>query len=195
MFIRAIFLYKTENMPLYYIAIIIPEPFQSHITAFKNAIHQQFGAKSALKSPAHITLFPPFRWESDRQDVLKTALDGFSLHFSQKNTPLSIKLKNFGFFRKTTVFVDVESAEMLFILRGSLLDYLSTHIDLRDDKDALRPFHPHITIVNRDISEADFEAIWAAYSNKSFNVDFSVESISLLLNDGKRWNVVYTVRF
>lgn len=32
-------------MPLYYIAIIIPEPLQSEITAFKNDIYERFGAK------------------------------------------------------------------------------------------------------------------------------------------------------
>lgn len=84
---------------------------------------------------------------------------------------------------------------MLAILRGSLLGYLSTHIDLRDDKDGVRPFRPHITIVNRDISEADFEAIWAEYSNKNFNANFSVNTVSLLLNDGKRWNIIHTVQF
>jgi 2'-5' RNA ligase len=177
-------------MPLYYIATIVPEPLQSEITAFKNDIYQRFGAKSALKSAAHITLFPPFRWEKEEENVLKTALEGFSESIAQKKGPLSIKLKNFGFFRKTTIFVEPEPNENLSILRGKLLAYLSTHINLRDDKDAARPFHPHITIVNRDISEADFDEIWAEYSAKVFDNQFVMDNISLLRLDGERWKVV-----
>ena len=162
-------------MTRYYIAIVLPEPLQTEITAFKNDIHQRFGAKSALKSPAHITLFPPFNWNEKKQNALKTTLDGFVLQNQAEKRPLSISLKNFGFFRKSTVFVQPEDNENLSILRSALLDYLSTHIDLCDDKDAARPFHPHVTIVNRDISETDFEAIWTEYSSKIFEFEGRVE--------------------
>lgn len=182
-------------MSLYYIAIIIPEPLQSEITAFKNDIYERFGAKSALKSPAHITLFPPFNWKNEDETALKTTLDGFSSSIFQENRPLSIKLKNFGFFRKSTIFIQPESNENGSILRGSLLDYLSTHIGLRDDKDAERPFHPHITIVNRDITEADFEEIWAEYAHKSFENQFIAGGISLLRYNDGRWDVVHIAAF
>ena len=177
-------------MSLYYIAIVVPEPLQSEITAFKTAIHQRSGAKSALKSPAHITLFPPFRWEIAHENVLKTAIDSFALSFFEKRRPLSMNLRNFGFFRKSTVFIQPETNENLSILRGSLLDYLSTHINLSDQKDAARPFHPHITLVNRDISETDFDLIWGEYARKTFEADFSVDTISLLRKGEKRWEIV-----
>ena len=182
-------------MSLYYIAIILPEPLQTEITAFKNDLHQRFGAKSALKSPAHITLFPPFSWSNEEENVLKTTLDGFVLQTLPTKRPLSINLKNFGFFRKSTIFVQPEANENLPILRNALLNYLSTHIDLCDDKDAERPFHPHVTIVNRDISESDFEMIWAEYSSKIFEKTFIATAISLLWHNGGRWEVVHEAVF
>ena len=182
-------------MTRYYIAIVLPEPLQSEITAFKNEIHQRFGAKSALKSPAHITLFPPFNWNEAAENALKTTLDGFVLPRQTEKRPLSISLKNFGFFRKSTVFVQPEANENLSIFRGTLLTYLSTHIGLSDEKDAARPFHPHVTIVNRDISEADFEEIWAEYSSKSYEKTFVAVAISLLRHNGTRWEVVYEAAF
>jgi 2'-5' RNA ligase len=182
-------------MQRYYIAIILPEPLQTEVTAFKTDIHQRFGAKSALKSPAHITLFPPFNWNNEEENVLKTTLDGFVLQNQIGKRPLSISLKNFGFFRQSTVFVQLEANENLSILRGALLTYLATHIGLSDEKDAARPFHPHITIVNRDISEADFETIWGEYSSKIFEKTFVPTAISLLWHNGKRWQVVHEATF
>jgi 2'-5' RNA ligase len=72
----------------------------------------------------------------------------------------------------------------------SLLDYLSTHISLSDEKDAARPFHPHITLVNRDISETDFDLVWGEYAHKTFEAGFSVATISLLRKGEKRWEIV-----
>ncbi len=182
-------------MQRYYIAILLPEPLQTDITAFKNDIYQHFGSKSALKSPAHITLFPPFNWNNEEENALKITLNGFVLQNKSAKRPLSISLKNFGFFRKTTVFVQPEDNENLSILRSALLNYLSTHIGLRDDKDAARPFHPHVTIVNRDISETDFEAIWAEYSSKTYEKTFIAPTISLLRHNGVRWEVAHETAF
>jgi 2'-5' RNA ligase len=178
------------KMSLYYIAIVVPEPLQSEITALKTDIHQRIGAISALKSPAHITLFPPFRWEISNEKALKTVIDAFAFCFFEKRGPLSINLKNFGFFRKSTVFIQPEANESLSLLRGALLDYLSMHINLYDEKDAARPFHPHITLVNRDISETDFDLIWAEYAHKTLEADFSVGNISLLRKGEERWEIV-----
>jgi 2'-5' RNA ligase len=182
-------------LELYYIAIVVLEPLQSEITAFKTDIHQRFGAKSALKSPAHITLFPPFRWESTDENALKSALDEFSITYFQKRGPLSIKLENFGFFRKSTVFIQPKSNENLNLLRLELLNYLSMHINLRDEKDAVRPYHPHITLVNRDISEADFDLIWNEYANRTFYGQFVVDGISLLKKGELKWNTIHITRF
>jgi 2'-5' RNA ligase len=53
-----------------------------------------------------------------------------------------------------------------------------------------RPFHPHITIANRDMKPARFEKAWEHFSNKEFTESFDTNSIFLLkLNDGK-WNVI-----
>jgi 2'-5' RNA ligase len=180
-------------LELYYIAIVLPEPLQSDITAYKTDIHQRFGAKIALKSPAHITLFPPFRWESTDENALKNVLTEFSLKYFEKKGPLSISLKNFGFFRKSTIFIQPESNENLNLMRVELLNYLSTHINLRDEKDATRPYHPHVTIVNRDISEVDFETIWAEYASKIFESTFMAHNISLLRLDDKRWEIINSI--
>jgi 2'-5' RNA ligase len=186
---------QTSNLELYYIAVVVPEPLQSEITALKTDIHQRFGAKSALKSPAHITLFPPFRWESTDENALKTALTDFLLEHFQKRGPLSISLKNFGFFRKSTVFIQPESNENLNLLRLELLNYLSTHINLRDEKDAVRLYHPHITLVNRDISETDFDLIWNEYANRTFSGEFVVDGIALLKKGDVRWEIAHFTHF
>jgi 2'-5' RNA ligase len=182
---------QTSNLKLYYIALVLPEPLQSEITAFKTDIHQRFGAKSALKSPVHITLFPPFRWDSTNENALKTAITDFSLAYFQKRRPLSVSFKNFDFFRKSTIFIQPESNENLNLMRTELLNYLSTHINLRDEKDAGRSYHPRVTIVNRDISETYFEIIWAEYSSKTFTAGFEINGISLLKKGDVKWEVTH----
>jgi 2'-5' RNA ligase len=138
-----------------------------------------------------LTLFPPFRWDSTDENILKTVLTDFSIDHFQKKGPLSIKLKNFDFFRKSTVFIQPESNENLNLMRAELLNYLSTHINLRDEKDATRPYHPHVTIVNRDISEADFDTIWNEYANKTFSGQFVCGGISLLKKGEEKWEIVH----
>ncbi len=44
----------------YFIAIVIPEPFQVELMDIKNIVKDKFNSKGALRSPAHITLHMPF---------------------------------------------------------------------------------------------------------------------------------------
>ncbi|UJH91222.1 hypothetical protein LZ575_21950 [Antarcticibacterium sp. 1MA-6-2] len=48
-------------MKLYFIAILPPEDIRRQIKDFKMEIALKYGAKHALKLPAHITLKSPFK--------------------------------------------------------------------------------------------------------------------------------------
>src|SRR5438105_1617865 len=99
MFLR---IFIKMNIGKYFIAIVIPEPFQSDIMALKQLVSENFNSKGALRSPAHITLHMPFEWKEEKENVLIEKLQGF--RFNQR---LSVQLKKISAFEPRVIFVDV----------------------------------------------------------------------------------------
>ena len=57
---------------LYFIAIVPEEPLLGRINTIKAEVAQKYKTKASLKSPAHITLFPPFMWPKENEKELET---------------------------------------------------------------------------------------------------------------------------
>lgn len=128
---------------MYFIAILCPPELDKKINRYKLWMKEQFGCSVALKSPAHITLVPPFWLQVDKEPEL---IEVFHL-FSSDITDLKITLKGFGHFNKKVLFVAVEQNPGLEELKFQTQNYF-----IRNTGDAIkkddRPFHPHVTIAS-----------------------------------------------
>ena len=178
-------------MPRYFIATLPPEPVLSEIKAFKNDLLQSYKARIALRSPAHITLFPPF----DRDETFEADLTEKLGLFAQSQSPFLIKLDGFGCFYPRVIFVKPHANELLNKLRISLLNYLKENLELVHERFEKQDFHPHLTIANRDLRGEDYDLAWQDFQNRTYQREFMVNSITLLKHDGQRWQVLQNLVF
>src|SRR4026207_723909 len=170
---------------MYYVATVCPEQINEKIQKFKQWMKDRFGCVVAMKSPAHITLIPPFGFLFEREHELMNAVQSFT----NPSPPAKIELEGFSHFRKKVLFVHVKENASLGELKSGAEKYFTGRFGAVFKKDD-RPFHPHITIANRDMKPSYFEQAWAHFSNMIFKESFSSNSISLLkLNPGK-WTII-----
>ena len=172
---------------LYYIALVCPPPIDEAILAHKHWMREHFGCKVALKSPAHITLIPPFLMEKRWEDDLVETLTAFSFD----RAALDLHLEGFDHFGTGVIFVQVAANEGLSQLKTDLEEHLVQHPDLGIRQET-RAFHAHVTIAQRDLPEADFPAAWEHFENLPYEASFETGQYSLLQLEGARWEVVHT---
>lgn len=170
---------------MYFVAIVCPPPLNEKVLQFKNWMKDQFGCVAALKSPAHITLIPPFWLDDAGESELLQVLQSFTSDVDE----LLIQTAGFSHFRKGVLFIAVkDNPDMEQLKKQAETHFVQSFDKLIKQED--RPFHPHITIANRDMKLAHFEKAWEHFSTKKFDETFLVKTISLLkLNPGK-WNVI-----
>ena len=170
---------------MYYVATVCPEQINEKIQKLKQWMKDRFGCVVAMKSPAHITLIPPFWFLIEREHELVNAVQTFT----NPSLPVKIELEGFSHFRKKVLFVQVKENASLGELKGGTEKYFSGKFGAIFKKDD-RAFHPHITVANRDMKPSHFEQAWGHFSNMIFEESFSSNSISLLkLNPGK-WTII-----
>lgn len=175
---------ENEYHNIYFAAVLCPENVEREVKKWKAWMKEQFGCVVAMKSPAHITLIPPFWFDSRKESELVSALSGFS-----SNEPeATISLNGFAHFGKRVLFVAVEENKTLERVKKQTENYFhkrfgsAIKIDTRD-------FHPHVTIANRDLSPADFVKAWHHFEHKPYEVSFTTATISLLKLDGT-WGMI-----
>ena len=170
--------------PLYFIALLPDLEIQQEVTAFKQECAVQFNASHALKSPPHITLIPPFRWNPKEMEKLKLSLVDFA--FDQLS--FSIYLNGFASFPPRVLFVDVEQNETLVALQSDLLKHLQQQLHFKN-KNAQR-FHPHMTIAHRDLEEAVFPTAWAYFSKIKYERQCLAGDLVLLQHINRKWEIL-----
>ncbi|THU41006.1 RNA 2',3'-cyclic phosphodiesterase [Niastella caeni] len=170
---------------LYFIAIVTPETINQQVLEWKNYMLQQFNCKVALKSPAHITLIPPFQMPDSAQQEMKDHLQSFAAG----KESFSIQLKNFAAFKPRVIYVNVLPNDPLKELRTQLETTLlkSRRFPVKKED---RPFHPHVTIANRDLTKEDFPQAWQHFQSIAYEATFTADAISLLRHNGKIWEIV-----
>lgn len=170
---------------LYFIAIVLPEPLRSEIAAIKHDLAHRHKTFAALKSPAHITLAPPFTWKEPEEYQLVNLLK----KFQSPVAPFEVTLEGFGAFMPRVIFIQPRPDESLQRLYEAVQQQVVPH--LPDRKKTSPPFHPHITVANRDWDAYDFQQAWAAYKDQSFTGKFTVNEIVLLKLVKHRWEELY----
>lgn len=168
----------------YFIAIVPPEPILSSIRKVKQDICDAYGTKGALRSPAHITLHMPFSWEEQKEEKLITELSAFGV-----DQPLSIRLKDYGCFEPRVVFIGVEENAALTGLQQRLVRHAKQRLQLFNQAEDMRGFHPHVTVAFRDLKKPAFYELWKVYRDEVFHAEFECASLCLLKHHDQRWDV------
>jgi len=174
---------------MYFIALVAPQEIDGAILKWKQFMKEQFGCVVALRSPAHITLIPPF-WGDE---ILEKKLQDAIGTFSQKQIPFKINLKDFAAFRPRVIYVDVLPDQSLQVLHLQLKKFLtgSNLFPIQDE----HPFHPHVTIATRDLHKKAFYEAWKIFKKENYKASCRIKEISLLKHNQKNWDVLFTSQF
>ena len=174
-----------KEKKLYFIAIVLPEPFASAITDLKEYFRNVYGSSAALRSPPHITLHMPFQWKCEKEKVLTDKLN----YFFSTCSPVQVQFQNFGCFPPRVLFVEVQQSEALDNLQRKLARFCRQELNLFNANHKDNPFHPHVTLAFRDLKKAAFKTAWDELKDKPFSGDFFSKQIALLKHNGKAWEI------
>jgi 2'-5' RNA ligase len=176
---------KHETGYMYFVAVVCPPDLNEKVLVFKQWMKDRFGCIVAMRAPAHITLLRPFWLEVERENELQQLLQSIKTN----TTFFELELNGFSSFTNRVIFINVKETLALSELRLAAENVFADHLGSLIKRE-YRPFHPHITIANRDLKPASFEKAWPHFSAREFSEKFVNESVCLLkLNDGK-WEVI-----
>ncbi|MCB0656416.1 MAG: 2'-5' RNA ligase family protein [Saprospiraceae bacterium] len=166
---------------LYFIALLPPEDLQFSVNQFKEIAWEKFHSRQALKSPPHITLVPPQRWKASTAAMVKKKMQ----NWAGGQIPFSIQLQDFGAFVPRVVYIQVVSTPALETIHQECNQILKPYLEKIDP----RPYHPHMTIAFKDLSQSAFYRAWDYFRQIPFTSSFRVDSITLLIHQEGRWKV------
>lgn len=181
---------KKDHLQLYFVAVVPEEPLRSEITELKQWIYDSFGSKAALRSPPHITLHMPFKWNPEKETFLIDSLANMAV----KVQPFEVALHNFSCFIPRVIYVDVDLNDNLDHLKKNVMKLSRQGWKLDLPKDT-RGFNPHITIGFRDLKKVDFFKAWEELKDKPFETIFKVNSLTLLRHNGRSWDELRNFSF
>ncbi len=170
---------------LYFIALIPPEPIFTELEKFKHILADKYNSSHSLKTPPHITIYKPFKFEEEREEDLAIALEDFAA------SHLSIKMEvnGFGCFAPSVIYVRPLENDILNNLFDYLLKSLELDLEIFDPGYSNRSFNPHMTIAHRDLDKNVFPLACKEFKNLKYNRTFSFEKIFLLKHNGHSWDI------
>jgi 2'-5' RNA ligase len=175
---------------MYFIALVLPQSINEKVVKYKQMMLEKYNCKVGLKSPAHITLVPPFWMEDEKERQLISDI----ATLSDRLRPFIVSTNNFSAFKPRTLFIAVAPNEQLNEVKKATDDFFK-NISFSEIKIETRPFHPHITIATRDLFKKSFHEIWPWFAGKEFIEEWTVEGISILKHNKKNWDVIFTSQF
>lgn len=177
-------------MKMYFIAIVAPPEINRKFLTWKSMMRDRYQCQVALRSPAHITLVPPFWLPEEKEQVLKSGLSGFC----ESQDVFLIEIEDFSCFPPRVIFAEIKKSDALELLFQKLNKYL-----LSKEEFSIRmndqPFHPHITIASRDLYKKAFHEAWGLFSEKEYRDHWLATGVSLLRHNQKKWDVIFTSPF
>jgi len=172
---------------LYFIAIEIPEPFKSEIQGLKEELSVKYQARHALKTPPHITLQMPMRIEEEKELELIQNIS----ELNGKYPSGKINLNNISSFPSRTIFIDVIAKGIVLELYTAVQKQIS-QLDFISDKITVASFHPHITLMTRDLKKGMYKMAFNALRSANFNQEIKIDTFQLYRHNGKIWQVIRT---
>lgn len=177
-------------MELYFIALLPPKDLDDKITLLKKEFAQKYGAKRALRLPAHITLQIPFKMEVENEPKLISALESFV----QDEKAFEIELSGFGHFSNKAVYVNVKTGQVVQDFFNRLQQVISSNLVLRDHEKT-NSLHPHLTIATRDLHKKNFQQAWKDFKERKFEDSFVADSLSLFKHNHHTWDIFKQFKF
>ena len=175
---------------MYFIAIVLPQDLNEKVLKYKNLMFEKYNCKVGLKSPAHITLVPPFWMNEEKEEQLISDINSLSNHLN----PFSISTNNFSAFKPKTIFISLVLNDQLNDVKKATDAFFKGNA-FYNIKIETRPFHPHITVATRDLFKKSFFEIWPWFAEKKFLEEWTADGISILRHNKKNWDVIYTSQF
>lgn len=149
----------------------------------KQVFADRYESQGALRSPPHVTLQPPFDWETAQLPALTATLQDFA----RNNRPLPIELAGYGCFAPRVIYIHVVKTPALLDLQQTLMAHLETHLGLIDPRLRSRPFSPHMTVAFRDLTRQNFHLAWPEFKQRPLNYEFEATELTLLRHNGRHW--------
>lgn len=177
---------RGNQKDLYFIALVPDAKVQQEIFAFKMELFEKYGCKTALKSPAHITLVSPFALTFDQAQEIVSHFEGYIpvVH------AFELKITGFNTFGNRTFYAQPASHPSLFALHTSITAHFEGYIRKKKEH---YDYRPHITIGNRDIQAADLDEILQDYKTKNYQAIAKFKDISLFRYDSAKWQIISSV--
>jgi 2'-5' RNA ligase len=169
----------------FFIALLPTLDIQDYANEIKQYFAETYNSRGAQKSPPHITLQPPFEWQLDAVPVLEQSLKAFA----NIQTPVPITLSGFGAFVPRVIYINALKTPELLALQKNLMEYVEASLGIVDKTSKTRPFAPHMTVAFRDLTKQNFRKAWPEFQNRPLEFQFMASHLTLLIHDGKRWNV------
>ena len=177
----------TNNLPegfaLYYIAILCSNEINEKVSELKQYMQSTYGSRAAQKSPAHLTIVPPFKSEEDFEGNYKSFLE--EVNFTL--VPTTVRLNDYNHFGEKVLFVDVEKSESLLNIEKETFKAFEEKFPAISFN--TKPeFNPHVTIATRDIPEGKLaEALAYFKENHPFDAEFTVKELKLMKLQNNKW--------
>lgn len=169
-------------MSRFFVALLPPQHIQDCANEIKQYFADRYASSGAQKSPPHITLQPPFEWADSDVSLLEDSLNKFAT--SRESIPVT--LHNFAAFTPRVIYIDVVQTPELMDLQADLIKYVD-NLGIVDKSH--RSFTPHMTVAFRDLTKQNFKVAWTEFEKRELHFEFKCHRLTLLLHDGKRWNV------
>ena len=176
-------------MKMYFIALVLPIEIDKKVNKHKEFMWEKYGCRVGLKSPAHITIVPPFWMDEEKEQKLINDVK----RMCEEQASFSLATKDFAAFKPRTIYIAVEENEQLKKLKQDSDNYFSV-LDYKM-KNETRPFCPHITIATRDLHKKVFAEAWPFFANHEFREECRAKDISILRHNGSIWEVVSSEAF
>ncbi|GAB1544348.1 2'-5' RNA ligase family protein [Scytonema sp. NUACC21] len=172
-------------MKLYFIALLPPQEIQDYANQIKQYFADNYASCHAQKSPPHITLQPPFEWADDNLPLLEQCLRDFAVN----RDSVPITLSGYGAFIPRVIYIDVVRSHELLSLHADVMAYMESQLGIVDKVGKTRPFAPHMTVAFKDLTKQNFRSAWSEFQNRQLHFEFTASCLTLLVHDGRRWNV------
>jgi len=174
-----------QSHKLFFIALLPPQEIQEYANQIKQYFADNYASRHAQKSPPHITLQPPFEWQDDKLPALEESLKDFA----SRRDFVPMTLSGFAAFAPRVIYINVVRSPELLALHADLMAHLETELGIVDKVGKTRPFAPHMTVAFKDLTKQNFKAAWPEFEKRELHFDFTASTLTLLLHDGKRWNI------
>jgi len=146
----------------YFLGIRLPQELEKECEAWRRKFR-------APRTVAHITLIPPFGWESEETDLLKLLKETV-----QGIKPFLVQGSGLGSFGRRVLFVNVELNEDF----KTAQDQLAKALERAGIPRERRPYRPHITLATR-LTPQQFDRYQKETAGFSPEYAFECNSISL----------------